>query len=93
MADEDTLLEEAMDNLKEAGGRIRGTQSLLRSEGMADGENHHDDHEGEGEDHHDHTKLHKKRVSFSEHPPAFQWRVLLPAHVKYSYPRPGDEQR
>ena len=33
MADEDTVLEEAMDNLKEAGQRIRATQSLMRSEG------------------------------------------------------------
>jgi hypothetical protein len=33
MADEDTVLEEAMDNLKEAGQRIRATQSL-----MTDGE-------------------------------------------------------
>jgi hypothetical protein len=32
MADEDTILEEAMDYLKEAGQRIRATQSLLRSE-------------------------------------------------------------
>jgi hypothetical protein len=38
MADQDTVLEEAMDNLKEAGGRIRATQSLLmRSQGMTDG--------------------------------------------------------
>jgi hypothetical protein len=29
MADEETVLVEAMDNLKEAGGRIR-TQSLMR---------------------------------------------------------------
>jgi len=36
MADEDTVLEEAMDNLKEAGQRIRATQSLMRSEGMID---------------------------------------------------------
>jgi hypothetical protein len=42
VADEDTVLEEAMDNLKEAGGRIRATQSLMRSEGMTDGENHRD---------------------------------------------------
>jgi hypothetical protein len=42
MADEDTVLEEAMENLKEAGQRIRATQSLLRSEGMTDGENHRD---------------------------------------------------
>jgi hypothetical protein len=40
MADEYTVLEEAMDNLKEAGGRIRATQSLMRSEGMTDGENY-----------------------------------------------------
>jgi hypothetical protein len=32
-----TVLEEAMDNLKEAGQRIRATQSLMRSEGMIDG--------------------------------------------------------
>jgi hypothetical protein len=31
-----------MDNLKEAGQRIRATQSLMRSEGMTDGENHRD---------------------------------------------------
>ena len=42
MADEDTTLEETMDNLKEAGQRIRATQSLIRSEGMTDGENHRD---------------------------------------------------
>jgi hypothetical protein len=42
MADEDTVLKEAMENLKEAGQRIRATQSLLRSEGMTDGENHRD---------------------------------------------------
>src|ERR671910_3646658 len=42
MADEDTALEEAMDNLKEAGQRIRATQSLMRSEGMTEGENHRD---------------------------------------------------
>jgi hypothetical protein len=41
MANEDTVLEEAMDNLKAAGGRIRATQSLMRSEGMTDRENHH----------------------------------------------------
>jgi len=39
MADEDTVLEEAMDNLREAGQRIRATQSLMRSQGMSDGEN------------------------------------------------------
>jgi hypothetical protein len=42
MADEDTVLEEAMGNLKEAGKRIRATQSLMRSEGMTEGENHRD---------------------------------------------------
>jgi predicted RNase H-like HicB family nuclease len=42
MADEDTVLEEAMDNLKEAGQRIRATQSLLRSEGMMEGETYRD---------------------------------------------------
>ena len=42
MANEDTVLEEAMEYLKEAGGRIRATQSLMRSEGMTDGENHRD---------------------------------------------------
>ncbi len=42
MADEDTLLDEAMNNLKEAGKRIRATQSLMRSQGMTDGENHRD---------------------------------------------------
>ena len=34
MADEDTVLEEAMDNLKGAEQRIRATQSLMRSQGM-----------------------------------------------------------
>jgi hypothetical protein len=38
MADEDTVLEEAMYNLKEAGQRIRATQSLMRSQGMTEGE-------------------------------------------------------
>ncbi len=42
MTDEDTVLEEAMDNLKEAGQRIRATQSLMRSEGMTDEENYRD---------------------------------------------------
>ena len=36
MADEHTVLEEAMDNLKEAGQRIRATQSLMRSQGITD---------------------------------------------------------
>jgi hypothetical protein len=30
MADENAVLEEAMENLKEAGPRIRATQSLMR---------------------------------------------------------------
>ena len=42
MVDEESVLEEAMDNLKEAGRRIRATQSLMRSEGMTDGENYRD---------------------------------------------------
>jgi hypothetical protein len=42
MAAEDTVLEEAMDNLKEAGQRFRATQGLMRSQGMTDGENHRD---------------------------------------------------
>jgi hypothetical protein len=42
MADEDTVFEEAMENLKGAGQRIRATQSLMRSEGMTDGENYRD---------------------------------------------------
>ena len=42
MADEDTVLEEAMDNLKEAGQRIRATQSLMRSQGLTEGENYRD---------------------------------------------------
>ena len=42
MADEDTVLEETMDNLKEVGQRIRATQSLMSSQGMTDGENHRD---------------------------------------------------
>ena len=42
MADENTVLDEAMEYLKEAGQRIRATQSLMRSQGMTDGENHRD---------------------------------------------------
>ena len=42
MADEGSVLEEAMDSLKEAGQRIRATQSLMRSQGMTDGENYRD---------------------------------------------------
>jgi hypothetical protein len=36
MANEDAVLEEAMDNFKEAGQRIRATQRLLRSQGKLD---------------------------------------------------------
>jgi hypothetical protein len=42
MANEDIILDEAMDNLKEAGQRIRATQSVMRSQGMTEGENHRD---------------------------------------------------
>ena len=42
MADEDTVLEEAMDNLKEVGQRIRATQALMRAQGMTDSENYRD---------------------------------------------------
>jgi predicted RNase H-like HicB family nuclease len=40
MAEKDTVLEETMDNLKEAGQRIRATQGLMRSQGMTDGEDY-----------------------------------------------------
>jgi hypothetical protein len=42
MADQDTVLQEAMDILNEAGERIRATQSPMRSQGMTEGENHRD---------------------------------------------------
>ena len=42
MGDEANILKEAMDNLKEAGQRIRATQSLMRSHGLTDGENYRD---------------------------------------------------
>ena len=42
MADEDTVLKEAIDNLKEAGQRIRATQSLMHSQGITDGEDYRD---------------------------------------------------
>jgi predicted RNase H-like HicB family nuclease len=42
MADEDTVLEEAMENLKEVGQRIRANQSFMRFEGMTEGENYRD---------------------------------------------------
>ncbi len=39
MAD-DSVLEEAMDNLREAGQRIRATQQLLRAQGMSQAEDY-----------------------------------------------------
>jgi hypothetical protein len=42
MDDEDTALEVAMEYLKEAGQRIRATQSLMRSQGVTEGENYRD---------------------------------------------------
>jgi hypothetical protein len=42
MADEDNVLEEVMDNLKEAGQRIRAPLSLMCSQGMTEGENYRD---------------------------------------------------
>jgi hypothetical protein len=36
MANENSALEEAMDNLREAGQRIRATQHLLRAQGMTE---------------------------------------------------------
>jgi predicted RNase H-like HicB family nuclease len=42
VTNEDTVLEEAMDNLKEAGQRIGATQSLMRSQGMTDAEDYRD---------------------------------------------------
>ena len=42
VANEYSVLDEAMDKLKEAGQRIRATQSLMRAQGMTDGENYRD---------------------------------------------------
>jgi hypothetical protein len=39
MADE-SVLEETMDNLREAGQRIRATQHLLRAQGMTENEDY-----------------------------------------------------
>ena len=39
MAD-DSVLDEVMDNLREAGQRIRATQHLLRAQGMTTGEDY-----------------------------------------------------
>jgi hypothetical protein len=41
MTDND-VLDEAMDNLREAGQRIRATQNLMRSRGMTDNDNYRD---------------------------------------------------
>jgi hypothetical protein len=38
MANENSALEEAMDNLREAGQRIRATLHLLRAQGMTEAE-------------------------------------------------------
>ena len=40
MANENSALEEAMDNLREAGQRIRTTQHLLRAQGMTESEDY-----------------------------------------------------
>ena len=40
MANEDSVLDEAMDNLREAGQRIRATQHLLRAQGLTDTEDY-----------------------------------------------------
>jgi hypothetical protein len=40
MANENTVLDEAMDNLREALQRIRATQHLLRAQGITEGENY-----------------------------------------------------
>jgi hypothetical protein len=40
MADEDSVLDEIQDNLREAGQRIRATQHLLRAQGMTDTEDY-----------------------------------------------------
>jgi hypothetical protein len=38
----DDVLEEAMDNLREAGQKIRATQHLLRAQGMTESEDYCD---------------------------------------------------
>ena len=40
MANEDSVLEETMDNLREAAQRIRATQNLMHSQGMTQDENY-----------------------------------------------------
>ncbi len=39
---EKAVLEEALDNLREAAQRIRASSNLMRASGMRDDENHHD---------------------------------------------------
>ena len=39
MTNEDSVLEEAMDNLREAAQRIRATQNLMHARGTTEGEN------------------------------------------------------
>ena len=40
MNNENSILEEAMDNLREAGQRIRATQHLLRAQGITESEDY-----------------------------------------------------
>ena len=40
MTNENSILEEAMDNLREAGERLRATQHLLRAQGMTESEDY-----------------------------------------------------
>jgi hypothetical protein len=40
MDNENTVLDEAMDNLREAGQRMRATQHLLRAQGMTESEDY-----------------------------------------------------
>jgi hypothetical protein len=40
MANENSALEEALDNLREAGQRIKATQHLLRAQGMTESEDY-----------------------------------------------------
>ena len=40
MANEDSVLEEAIDNLREAAQRIRATQNVMHSQGMTKNENY-----------------------------------------------------
>ena len=40
MTNEESLLEEAIANLREAAQRIRATQNLMRAQGMAEDENY-----------------------------------------------------